>query len=127
MFGSPASTMHITRFIFNVGQYLRLRDTPQARLQQVFIINFQDKLYAFVVADKLRVVIADPVNMSPLTDNILDLEVFKVGRQVIRGVPAIANVDWLFFIPAPTMGPWRDLEHDEVEYLLCCQWNLDCQ
>ncbi len=106
MFGSPASTMHITRFIFNVGQYLRLRDTPQARLQQVFIINFQDKLYAFVVADKLRVVI---------------------GRQVIRGVPAIANVDWLFFIPAPTMGPWRDLEHDEVEYLLCCQWNLDCQ
>jgi len=117
------------RFVFNVGQYLRLRDAPQARLQQVFIVHFQDKPYAFVIADQLRVIFTDAVNKSPLTDGILDLDVFQVGRQVIRGMPAIANVDWLYFIAAPLAGPWTDLGvgEDEPEYLLSSQWNLDCQ
>ena len=53
---------------------------------------------------------------------------WKVGEQIICGLPSLVVTPtrpWI--VPVPKQGRWmRDDEDEEGEYLLKCDWELDC-
>jgi hypothetical protein len=121
------------RRVHNIGDYLLAQRLGQQgsthfsiiRLAQVFVYQFLDTPYLFVIGNLVEEV-PDNTTLATLVDPVLNLEVWKVKeKQVIYGLPAIDN-QALYFIPAPLEGPWLGLPTTAMEeFVLSCRWSID--
>ncbi len=137
MYSADQSHRQGKRQVYNVGDFFELPQAEYlARIQQLFIIYFADKPYLFLIADRIHAV-EDPERLHEqeayegqyfIQDHVVDCLVWKVGEQIVCGLPSLVVTPtrpWI--VPAPKQGRWmRDDEDEEGEYLLKCDWELDC-
>jgi hypothetical protein len=114
------------RRVNNVGDYIVTRRVA-GRLAQCFTMVFRNRPrpYVFLITHPLRQLL--DAQGESVTDACLDLSTFKVSsQQRVWGLPALSN-QTKYFIQAPRDGPWMaGAAEDEDEFVLECDWDVDC-